>query len=79
MFDKLANTNYASIDLASSLDHILSLRESTFVLLQQNKMDLESGRSVRDFLYVKKCEVNSVLLHLPILQSSCIRVDQRLE
>lgn len=72
-------TNYASIDLTSSLDQILGLREPTLVLLQQNKMDLESGRSVKGFLSVKKSAVNSILLCLPALQGSCIRADQRLE
>lgn len=72
-------TNYASIDLTSSLDQILGLREPTVVLLQQNKMDLESGRSVKGFLSVKKSAVNSILLCLPALQGSCIRANQRLE
>lgn len=79
VFEKITNTNYASIDLTSSLDQILGLREPTFILFQQNKINLEPWRSVTDFLSVKKYAVNSMLLCLPILQRSCIRADQRLE
>jgi len=72
------NTGYASVGLTPALEQILGLEESAFILLQQNKMDLEPGRSV-DILSVKKSTVNSVLLCLPILQRSCIEADQRLE